>query len=90
MTTDRDMTVPDDGPSVSIIDTICGSVVRTRNVAGFVAAVWLRRVAVRRHPEPCSVIASCPIYTEGTRPCWSRVKAWVVVRTCQRARPSVS
>jgi hypothetical protein len=51
MTTDRDMTVPDDGPSVSIVDTICGSVVRTRNVVGFVAAVWLRRVAVRRHPE---------------------------------------
>jgi hypothetical protein len=51
MTTDCDMTVPDDGPSVSIVDTACGTVVRTRNGLGFVAAVWLRRVALRDHPE---------------------------------------
>ena len=51
MTTDCDMTVPDNGPSVSIVDTACGTVVRTRNVLGFVAAVWLRRVALRDHPD---------------------------------------
>ncbi|MDT7746169.1 MAG: hypothetical protein QOE59_5247 [Actinomycetota bacterium] len=50
MTSDRDMTLPDDGPSVSIVDTACGTVVRTREVLGFVAAVWLRRVALRHHP----------------------------------------
>jgi hypothetical protein len=50
MTSDCDMTVPSDGPSVSIVDTACGTVVRTREVLGFVAAVWLRRVALRHHP----------------------------------------
>jgi hypothetical protein len=50
MATDCDMTVPDDGPSVSIVDTAWGTVVRTRNVVDFVAAVWLRRVALRHHP----------------------------------------
>jgi hypothetical protein len=51
MTTDRDMTVPGHEPAVSIVDTICGTVVRARDVADFVAAVWLRRVALRHHPE---------------------------------------
>jgi hypothetical protein len=50
MTTDRDMTVPDHGPSVSIVDTACGTVLRTREVVDFVAAVWLRRVALAHHP----------------------------------------
>ena len=50
MNPDGDMTASDDGPSVSIIDTACGTVVRTREVLGFVAAVWLRRVALRHHP----------------------------------------
>jgi hypothetical protein len=50
MTTDRDVTVPDHEPSVSIVDTDCGTVVRTRSVVDFVAAVWLRRVALGHHP----------------------------------------
>ncbi len=50
MTTHHDMTVPHHGPSVSIVDTPCGTVVRTREVVDFVAAVWLRRVALRHHP----------------------------------------
>lgn len=50
MNPDGDMTTPDDGPSLSIVDTACGTVVRTREVLGFVAAVRLRRVALRHHP----------------------------------------
>src|SRR6195952_2149658 len=51
MTTDCDMPAPHTGPPVSIFATACGTVVRTRNVLGFVAAVWLRRVALRDHPD---------------------------------------
>ena len=51
VTTDRDTAVPGDEPSVSIVDTACGTVVRTGSEAGFVAAVWLRRVALRPHRE---------------------------------------
>ena len=49
--TDRDTAVPDDGPSLSIVDTACGTVVCAGTEAGFVAAVWLRRVALRPHRE---------------------------------------
>jgi len=51
MTTDRDATVPDDGPSVSIVETAWGTVVRTRNVVGIAAAVMLRRLALRHSGE---------------------------------------
>ena len=55
MTTDSGTTVPDDGPSVSIVDTAWGRVVRTRNVVGIAAAVMLRRVALR-HPAAVVVL----------------------------------
>ena len=45
--TDSGMTVPDDGPSVSVVDTAWGTVVRTRNVVGIAAAVMLRRLVLR-------------------------------------------
>src|SRR4051812_32458304 len=48
--TDSGTTLPDDGPSVSIVDTAWGTVVRTRKVVGIAAAVKLRRV-VLRHPD---------------------------------------
>jgi len=49
MTTDPDTTVPESGPSVSIVETAWGTVVRTRNVVDIAAAVMLRRL-VLRHP----------------------------------------
>lgn len=49
MITDSDMPVPGDEPSVSIVDTTWGAVVRTRRVLGTAAAVMLRRAALRHH-----------------------------------------
>ena len=48
MTSDPDATVPHSGPSVSVVDTVWGTVVRTRDVLGIAAAVMLRRVVLRR------------------------------------------
>ncbi|HSK25559.1 MAG TPA: hypothetical protein VK894_01435, partial [Jiangellales bacterium] len=48
MTTDPGTTVPGAEPSVSIIDTAWGTVVRTRDVVGLAAAVKLRRIVLRR------------------------------------------
>src|SRR3954452_7395983 len=45
--TDSGTTVPDDGPSVSVVETAWGTVVRTRNVVGIAAAVMLRRLVLR-------------------------------------------
>jgi hypothetical protein len=47
MTSDPGTTVPAE-PSVSIIDTAWGTVVRTRDVVGLAAAVKLRRIVLRR------------------------------------------
>jgi hypothetical protein len=100
MATDCDMTVPDNGPSVSIVDTACGTVVRTRNVVGFVAAVWLRRVALRDHPggivlldvratrvvEPVVVTAVADL-ADGLR---ARGDDLVIVRSPQTPQPLVT
>ncbi|NMO88327.1 hypothetical protein [Actinomycetospora sp. TBRC 11914] len=51
MAPDRDTSVPDDGSSVSVVETAFGTVVRTQAMAGSVAAVRLRRVALRQHRE---------------------------------------
>jgi hypothetical protein len=48
MTTDPGTTVPGAEPSVSIIDTVWGTIVRTRDVVGLAAAVKLRRIVLRR------------------------------------------
>ena len=48
MTTDPGASAPDSGPSVSVVDTAWGTVVRTRKVVGIAAAVMLRRVVLRR------------------------------------------
>ncbi len=100
MTTDCDMIVPDEGPSVSIVDTACGTVVRTRDVLGFVAAVWLRRVVLRDHPgsivlldvratrvvEPVVVTAIADL-AAGLR---ARGDALVIVRSPQTPQPLVT
>jgi hypothetical protein len=49
MTTDSRNTVPDDGPSVSIVDTARGTVMRTRDVVGIAVAV-MPRCGTLRHP----------------------------------------
>lgn len=51
MTSDRDTSGPEDGSSLSIVDTAFGLVVRTRAAVGSVAAVLLRRVALRHDLE---------------------------------------
>jgi hypothetical protein len=48
MTTDPGTTGPGAEPSVSIIDTVWATVVRTRDVVGLAAAVKLRRIVLRR------------------------------------------
>lgn len=53
--TDTGTTAPNDEPSVSIVETAWGTVVRTRNVVGLAAAVKLRRV-VLRHPGAVVVL----------------------------------
>ncbi|MFC5064885.1 hypothetical protein [Actinomycetospora atypica] len=56
MTTDHGTTAPGDGRSVSIVDTVCGTVVRTPDAVGFVAAARLRRLALRDDPEGIVVL----------------------------------
>lgn len=47
MTSEADLPAPGVGPSVSIVDTVWGTVVRTRNALSMVAAVKLRRLGSR-------------------------------------------
>src|SRR4051812_30750478 len=96
MTPDSGTTVPDDGPSVSIVDTAWGTVVRTRNVVGLAAAVKLRRV-VLRYPDAVVVLdlkatsVAAPVVVAAVADLAAGLRATVCCGSCgprTRRRPS--